>query len=165
MGAFPKETNVGLGTIILYAKLAKTQPTGFANAALQWILIKNAGIESPDILARYATTAALLAGASDEAGFTGYGRLTVSTGNITLTVDNALDTSTLTVATNPTWTPAAAELEAAIMLHFNPDTTAGTNDAVCIPLFIDACPGTTDAGGSPFTYSIPTTGLSTCAMG
>jgi hypothetical protein len=123
-----------------------------ANDALVWVLFT--GTETDDNLRDADTLAAVIATAVNEATFAGYARLTAT--GVTVTVDdpnNWVDVD----ATDPAWSPTAAQALTRIGLFYDPDTTTGT-DADLIPLFIDDYALTTPTSGS-VAYQVPAGGF------
>ena len=101
--------------------------------ALIGILLVASGLESDATLIDYDTVAALLAGASNEASFTGYSRFTLS--NVSVTVDDAND-RVVVDADNPaaiTNTDSAVAVGKLIVAY--DDDTGGGTDANLIPMY------------------------------
>jgi hypothetical protein len=123
--------NIAKGWIGYYASLPA------ANDALMVALLKSSGLETFETLADYDSLSLLLAGTSDEATFTNYARKTL--GSITSVVDDTSPNNwrTLDAADFTYATAGGADNTAvgALVIYYNPDTTAGANDASCIPLF------------------------------
>lgn len=156
--ALPIIPNIALGKTAEYCQLAKDQPTGFASAGLKWVLLVSSGLESSATLAGYALLSTLLAASNNEASFTGYSRLTVTAGDITI---GSTTPRTVDITTDPSWDPTTVEAIGAIVLVFCPDT--GGADSTFIPLMIDdAADSTVD--GTPFTYQIASGGFYSTAQ-
>lgn len=133
--------NVSLGMWRYYLGLPA------ANDALVAVLLKSAGLVAEATLKDYTTLADLLAGASDEADFTGYTRLTITAG-ITITPDNANERVD---GDMPDFEWAAAvrvtnNSLGKLLVCYDPDTTGGT-DASLIPVTYHNFVTTTDDNG------------------
>lgn len=114
--------NIALGRGAYYGSLPA------ANDALIAVPIETTGIVSDTIMKDYDTLDAILAGASNEQ--LSMGRKTLA--NVTLNVDdvnNRVDVD----ADSPTWTAATGNAVSALVICYDPDTTAGT-DADIIPI-------------------------------
>lgn len=120
------------------------------------MLLKSAGLVSDATLLDYASLSTLLAGASDEATFTGYARLT-HTGSLVVTVDNTNDRTDVDDSSDPSWSPTSAEALGKIVACYDPDTTGGT-DADLIPIFADDFVLTTPTSGT-VTYVVASSGF------
>ncbi len=145
-------------------RLARYCDLPSANDNLVWVLFKSSGLVSDATFLDYATLAAVKAG-NTEAAFTGYARLAQATA--TVTTDNSTDTVTVDITTDPFWSPTSAEGEGAIVLCYNPDTTANGSlgvgfDANLVPLFKDDFNLTTPTSGT-VTYQIATGGFYTAS--
>lgn len=142
--------NIAKGKAAYYATLPAT------NDALVVVLCKSTGVESDATLKDYDTLSALLAGTTDEADFTNYGRKTIT--SVTVTVDDTNDRTDVDIA-DQTWTSAGGGTNntlAKLLVCYDPDTTTGT-DADLIPLTAHDFAVTTD--GSDLTAQIATAGL------
>lgn len=115
--------NIAKGRVAHYASLPAT------NDALILVALEATGLVSDATMRDYDTLSDLLAGATNEQ--TGVGRKTLA--NVTVTVDDTNDRVNLD-ADNVTWTaPPAGNAVGAVVVCYDPDTTAGT-DADLIPL-------------------------------
>lgn len=119
--------NAAKGRVARYADLPA------ANDGLVWVLLVAAGLVSDATLRDYDTLADVLAGASDEATFTGYARQAAT--SVSVTVDDANDRVDVN-ADDALWAPATAQALGKIGLAYDPDIAGGT-DADLIPLFWD----------------------------
>ncbi len=119
--------NIAKGTVAYYSSLPA------ASDALIVIALKSSGLVSDATMQDYATVAAILAGASDEATNSGYARKTV-TASVTVTVDNTNDWVTVDMP-DQTWTAVASVGGAwgKLIVAYDNDTGGGT-DANLIPL-------------------------------
>ena len=120
--------NIALGEVKKYAKL-----DGGANDALIVVLLKSSGIEADATIRDHDDLAALLAAANDEADFTNYARKTIT--SATITVDDTNNRVDIDIA-DQTWTSAGGAANntlAALLVNYDPDTTAGT-DSTVVPL-------------------------------
>lgn len=136
--------NISKGKVAYYASLPA------ANDALVVVPILTAGIEADATLKDYDTIAALLAGASDEA--TTLGRKTLA--GVAITVDDVNDRVDID-ATDPVWTATAGGAISALVICYEPDTTAAA-DANKIPLVKLDCAMTPD--GTDFTAQLNASG-------
>ncbi len=128
-----------------------------ANDALVVVLLKSAGLVADATLADYDDLAALLAGASDEADFTGYARKTI-TSSITITVDDPNDRVDGDVP-DQVWDPAGGGTNntlGKLVVCYDPDTTGGT-DSSLIPVTYHNFGTATD--GTKLTAEVNTAGL------
>jgi len=142
--------NIAKGKVAYYGGLPAT------NDAIVWVLLKTAGLVSDATLLDYASLSAMLAGASDEADFTGYARVShASSGSVT--VDNTNDWTLVDDTTDPVWSPTTAQAVAKIVACYDPDTAGGT-DADLIPLFADDFAFTTPTSGT-ITYQVASGGF------
>lgn len=114
--------NVAKGRISAYADLSG------ANDALIAVPLENAGLEADSVLVDYDTLAAILAGTNDEQ--TTMGRQTLT--NVTPAVDDANDRATVD-CDNITWSTALGPQVGALLICYDPDTTAG-DDTTIVPL-------------------------------
>lgn len=114
--------NIAKGRVAHYASLPA------ANDALIVVPIEATGIEADATLADHANLAALLASTNNEQGV--MGRKTAT--NVVVTVDNANDRVDIDMD-DLAWVAATGNEIAALVLCYDPDTTAGT-DADLIPL-------------------------------
>lgn len=114
--------NIAKGKIKFYAEL------GAANDALIAVPIETTGIESDATLKDYNDLAAILAAANNEQ--TTMGRKTLA--SVTVTVDDTNDWLDIDCA-DIVWTAATGNAISAIVICYDPDTTAGT-DADLVPL-------------------------------
>jgi hypothetical protein len=115
--------NIAKGEVKKYAKL-----DGGANDALIVVPIENTGIEADATLKDYDDLAALLAGASNEQAT--IGRKTVTSASIT--VDDTNDRVDIDIA-DQVWTTPSGNQIGALIICYDPDTTAGT-DSTLVPL-------------------------------
>lgn len=126
--------NIAKGKVASYAALSA------ANDALIAVPIETTGIESDATLRDYDTLSALLAAANNEQST--MGRKTLA--SVTITVDDTNDRVDVDAA-DITWTAATGNAISALVICYDPDTTAGT-DADLVPLVkLDAV--ATPAGG------------------
>lgn len=114
--------NIAKGKLKYYAEL------GAANDALIAVPIETTGIESDATLKDYNDLAAILAAANNEQ--TTMGRKTLA--SVTVTVDDTNDWLDIDCA-DIAWTAATGNAISAIVICYDPDTTAGT-DADLVPL-------------------------------
>ena len=115
--------NIAKGREAYYASLPG------ANDALIVVPIETTGIETDAVLKDYDNLGALLAAANNEQAT--MGRKTIATG-VTVTVDDANDWVDVDFA-DPVWTAASGNAVSALLVCYDPDTTAGTdNDIVPI---------------------------------
>jgi NADH dehydrogenase/NADH:ubiquinone oxidoreductase subunit G len=129
--------NIAKGAVAYYATLPAT------NDGLIVVLLKSSGLEADSTLKDYDTLALLLAGTSDEADFTNYGRKTIT--SVTVTVDDTNDRVDVDVA-DQTWTSAGGATNntlGKLLVCYDPDTTGGTDSSV-IPLAAHDFSATTD---------------------
>jgi len=127
------------------------------NDALVVVLLKSTGLVADSALADYDDLTALLAGASDEADFTGYARKSITSG-ITITVDDPNDRVDGDIP-DQVWSTAGGATNntlGKLIVCYDPDTTGGT-DADLIPLTFHDFTATTD--GNPLTAQVATAGL------
>jgi hypothetical protein len=139
--------NIAKGKFAYYAGLPA------ANDALVWVLYQATGLVSDATLLDYATAAAIEAGATNEASFTGYARVTAT--STVVTVDNTNDRVDVDSA-DPSWSPTTAQGLGKIGLFYDPDTTGGT-DADLVPLFLDDFVVTTPTSGT-VAYTVASAG-------
>lgn len=126
--------NIAKGKAAYYATLPA------ANDALIAVPIETTGIESDATLRDYNDLSAILAAANNEQ--TTMGRKTLA--SVAVTVDDTNDRTDVDAA-DITWTAATGNAISALVICYDPDTTAGT-DADLIPLVkLDAV--ATPAGG------------------
>lgn len=141
--------NVAKGRIAHYASLPA------ANDALRAVPIETTGIESDATLKDYDTVAAILAAANNEQST--MGRKTLA--SVTVTVDDTGDDVDIDCA-DFTWTAATGNAISAIIVYYDPDTTA-SSDSNNIPLFkYDFV--VTPAGGD-ITAQVNASGLASAA--
>lgn len=114
--------NIALGKVKSYAEL------GAANDALVFVPLETTGLEADATLRDHDDLAALLAGTSNEQ--TTMGRKTVTAA--TVTVDDTNNRVDIDVA-DQTWVAATGNAVSALLICYDPDTTAGT-DSTIIPL-------------------------------
>lgn len=114
--------NVAKGRVAHYASLPAT------NDALIIVPIETTGIEADSTLADHSTLGSLLSGSSNEQGV--MGRKTAA--SVVVTVDNANDRVDVDMG-DLVWTAATGNSISALVVCYDPDTTAGT-DADLIPL-------------------------------
>jgi hypothetical protein len=129
-----------------------------ANSALIIVLLKATGLEADATLADHDDLAALLAAANDEADFTNYARKTLTDADIAdPTVDDTNNWVDADIA-DQTWMAAGGATNntlGALLVCYDPDTTAGT-DSTIIPLTAHTFSVTTD--GSDLTAQIAAAG-------
>lgn len=114
--------NIAKGKIAYYAGLPA------ANDALIAVPIESTGIESDAVLKDYDTLDAILTAANNEQ--TTMGRKTLA--NVTVTVDDTNDRTDIDFD-DPVWAAATGNAIAALVICYDPDTTAGT-DADLVPI-------------------------------
>jgi hypothetical protein len=139
--------NKSLGASAYYAGLPA------ANDSLIAVLLASAGLVSDATLRDYDDLAAILAGASDEATFTGYSRQTLT--GVTVTVDDTNDRVDIDCG-DPQWSPTTAQALGKIVICYKPDT--GSADSAIIPLFADDFVVTTPTSGT-VTYQVASSGF------
>lgn len=146
--------NVAKGRIAQYGDLSAT------NDALICVLLKSSGLVSDATMKDYDTLADVLAGASDEADFTGYARRTLS--SVTVTVDDSGDAVNVDAA-DPTAITNSGSSQAigAALICYDGDTTGGT-DANIVPIVKLDCVVTYDAGAT-VQLSFHASGFATAA--
>lgn len=131
-----------------------------ANDGLVVLLLKASGLVSDDVMADYTDVAAILAGASDEADFTGYSRKSITSG-ITITPDNVNNRVDSDIP-DQVWDPAGSSSGGTnnslgkLVIAYDPDTTGGT-DSSLIPLAAFDFVATTD--GTKLTAEVNAAGL------
>lgn len=113
--------NIALGKVKYYAELPAT------NDALIVIPLES-GLEADATLRDYDDVAALLAGTTNEQ--TTAGRKTVT--SVTVTVDDTNNRVDIDIA-DQVWTDLTGNAIGALLIAYDPDTTAGT-DSTLIPL-------------------------------
>jgi hypothetical protein len=139
--------NQSLGKSAYYAGLPA------ASDSLIAVLLASSGLVADATMRDYDDLAAILAGASDEATFTGYSRATLT--NVTVTVDdtnNRVDIDCDDVS----WSPTTAQALGAIVICYKPDS--GSADSAIIPLFKDDFSLTTPTSGT-VTYQVASGGF------
>lgn len=114
--------NIALGKVKYYAELPAT------NDALIVIPLESSGLEADATLRDYDDVAALLAGTTNEQ--TTAGRKTVT--SVTVTVDDTNNRVDIDIA-DQVWTGLTGNAIGALLIAYDPDTTAGT-DSTLIPL-------------------------------
>ncbi|MGW3191598.1 hypothetical protein ACWDBT_27535 [Streptomyces ardesiacus] len=132
--------NVALGRLAHYASLPAT------NDALVMVPLEATGLVDDGVMRDYDTLDAILTGASNEQATMGRKTLT----GVTVTVDDANDRVNIDAA-DVTWAAAGGNAVGAVVICYDPDTTAGT-DADLIPLTKHDVTMTPD--GSDFTLTI-----------
>ncbi len=142
--------NRALGEVKTLAALPAT------NDALIVVLLVASGLQADDTLRDYDDLAALLAAANDEATFSGYARLTRTSG-IVPTVDDTNNRLDIDITTDFTWAAAGAgNTIAKLLVCYDPDTTAGTDSSI-IPLTAHSYDEITS--GSDITATVATAGF------
>jgi hypothetical protein len=132
--------NTALGKIKYYAELPA------ANDALIMVPLESSGLVADATMRDYDTLSDILAGASNEQ--TSVGRKTL--GSVTVTVndtDNRVDID----AADVTWTAPTGNAIGAVVICYDPDTTAG-DDTTLVPLTKHDVTWTPD--GNNFTLSV-----------
>lgn len=114
--------NIAKGKVKYYAELPA------ANDALIVVPIENSGIETDATLKDYDDLAALLAGSSNEQ--ITIGRKTIT--SVSVTVDDTNDRVDIDIA-DQVWTTPSGNQIGALVICYDPDTTAGT-DSTLVPL-------------------------------
>lgn len=140
--------NVAKGKSARYAELP-----GVSDGIIA-ILLVDAGLETDAVLKDYDTVAALLAGASNEATFSGYVRQPLV--GVSVVTDDAGDTVNVDFE-DVTFLPTSAQALGKIIFAYDPDTAAGT-DADLLPLWADDFALTTLSSGS-VSYVVHADGL------
>lgn len=130
--------NIAKGRFARYADLPETSD------ALLWTLWASSGLVSDAVMLDYDDIAAIEAGASSEATFTGYSRQTAT--SVVVTTDDTNDRVDVDCA-DPQWSPTSAEALGKIILAYDGDTGAGT-DANIVPLMYDDFVLTTATSGT-----------------
>lgn len=138
--------NISLGKAAYYAGLPA------ANDSLIAVLLKSSGLVSDATLRDYDTLAEILAGASDEATFTGYSRQTLV--NVQVTVDDTNNRVDID-CDDPSWSPTTSEALGKIVICYKPDT--GSADSAIIPIFADDFDVTVSSG--TVTYQVASGGF------
>ncbi len=115
--------NISLGEAKKFAKL-----DGGVNDALILVPVETTGIEADATLRDYDDLSALLAGTSNEQ--TTAGRKTIS--SATITIDDTNNRVDVDIA-DQTYTGLTGNAIAALLLCYDPDTTAGTDTSI-VPL-------------------------------
>ena len=147
--------NIAKGRFARYCDLPE------ANDAVGMLLLITTGLEADATLIDYDTVAAVLGGASDEASFTGYSRMTLA--SVTVTVDdtnNRVDVDAADPAAQTNSSGGAVSVSKAI-IYYDGDTTGGT-DTNLIPLVGLDCVVTYDVG-VPVTLSFNASGFARAA--
>jgi hypothetical protein len=139
--------NESLGKSAYYATLPA------ANDSLIAVLLASSGLVSDATMRDYDDLAAVLAGASDEATFTGYSRQTLT--GVTVTVDDANDRVDID-CDDIQFSPTSAQALGAILICYKPDT--GSADSVILPLIKDDFVVTTPTSGT-VTYQVASGGF------
>ena len=137
--------NIAKGRFARYCDLPATSD------AVVWIILQSAGLEADTVLQDYATLAALLAGANDEATFAGYTRIAHTT-SIVVTNDMTNNRVDVDDTTDPEWSPTSAQAVGKVVACYDPDTGGGT-DADLVPIFMDDFVLTTPVAGT-VTYQV-----------
>lgn len=114
--------NIALGKVKYYAELPA------ANDALIVIPLESSGLEADATLRDYDDVAALLAGTTNEQ--TTAGRKTVT--SVSVTVDDTNNRVDIDIA-DQVWTGLTGNAIGALLIAYDPDTTAGT-DSTLVPL-------------------------------
>lgn len=102
-----------------------------ANSALIIVPIEATGLEADATLVDHDTLSALLAGTSNEQ--TTIGRKTLTDADLTASAQDDTNNRLDLDFPDPTWTAATGNALGALVVCYDPDTTAGT-DADLIPL-------------------------------
>lgn len=131
--------NVAHGRHAYYATLPASSD------ALILVLLKSSGLVGDSTLIDYDTLSDILAGASDEADFTGYARATLT--SVSSTVDDTNDRVDTDAADPAAYTNSGGSSQAIgkAIVCYDPDTGSGT-DADLIPLYGFDCVVTFDVG-------------------
>lgn len=132
--------NVAKGRLAYYASLPA------ANDALVMVPLESSGLVADATMRDYDTLADILAGASNEQ--TTVGRKTLA--SVTATVDDTNDRVNLDAA-DVVWTAGTGNAVGAVVICYDPDTTAGT-DADLVPLTKHDVAWTPD--GTDFTLTV-----------
>ena len=139
--------NIAKGRFARYADLPGSSD------ALSWVLLASSGLEADSVLQDKDDLAAVVAGTTNEATFTGYGRVTAT--GVVVTTDDTNDRVDVDCA-DPQWSPTSAEALGKIMLTYDGDTGTGT-DANIVPLFMDDFVLTTATSGT-LDYAVAAAG-------
>ena len=138
--------NVSLGKSAYYAGLPA------ANDSLIAVLLASSGLVSDATLRDYDDLAAILAGASDEATFTGYSRQTLTSVNVTVDdTNNRVDID----CADPTWSPTTSQALGKIVICYKPASDSPDSDI--IPIFADDFSVTVATG--TVTYQVAADGF------
>lgn len=129
------------------------------NSALILVVLRNAGLESDDVLRDYATLAVLLAASNDEPTNVGYARIVRDDTVLTApTIDNVNNLVRLTLPNTATAAITAGDSWRKLLICYDNDTTAGT-DANIVPVkafdLLDANGAAITPNGSTISYSWP----------
>jgi hypothetical protein len=139
--------NISLGKSAYYAGLPA------ASDSLIAVLLASSGLVSDATMRDYDTLAALLAGASDEATFTGYSRNTLT--GVNVTVDDTNDRVDID-CDDTNWSPTTAQALGKIVICYVP--SSGAADSSIVPLFADDFSLTTPTSGT-VTYQVASGGF------
>lgn len=124
--------NISKGRFMEWVDLPET------NDAFIGVLLQSTGLEADDVLVDYDDLAAILASTNTECDFTGYARFTLSGVaplNPDTTDEAGFDADDPAPITN---TGASSQASAALLICYDPDTTAGT-DADIVPVTHHIC--------------------------
>lgn len=135
--------NIAKGRVARYADAPEADDGWVA------VLLQAAGLEADAVLRDYDTLADLLAGASNEATFTGYARQALV--GVAATLDDATD-QVLVDCNDPSWSPTTAQAVGKVVFCYDPSLGAGT-DADIVPVFADDYVLTTPTSGT-ITYTV-----------
>lgn len=149
MGAFI--FSEAAGKFVRYAELPESADK------LVWVILASSGLEADATLRDYNTLALILAGANDEATFTGYSRQDAS--GVSVSDDDANNAQDVDVTSDPQWSPTTAEAIGKILLCYYP-VASPADDTTVIPLFADDFAFTTPTSGT-ITYQVASGGFAT----
>jgi hypothetical protein len=139
--------NATLGKSAYYAGLPA------ATDSLVAVLLASSGLVSDATMRDYDDLAAILAGASDEATFTGYARQTLT--NVSVTVDDTNDRVDID-CDDITFSPTSAQALGKLVVCYVP--SSGAADSAILPLFADDFAVTTPTSGT-ITYQVASAGF------
>lgn len=138
--------NISLGKAAYYGGLPAVGDSLIA------VLLQSTGLVSDATLRDYDDLAAILAGASEEATFTGYSRQALT--NVTVTVDDTNNRVDID-CDDITWSPTSSQALGKIAICYVP--SAGAVDSAIIPIFADDFAVTVSSG--TVTYQVASGGF------
>ena len=124
--------NIALGREVeLYNRVDTNDPT---NSQLVMLVLALTGLESDTVLRTYDTVGALLAGASNEVGNTGYSRKLLTDSSLSaFSVDDVNNKITLVLPLQTFTTITAGDTWRKVIVAYDPDSTGGS-DTDLIPM-------------------------------